>query len=147
METLLRRVRGAVGMGSIWALAWFGAGMVLLLVLGPGAADVPFPLGFGLLGFLAGLTFSGVLALAGRRRSFDQISMARFALWGGVGGLLFGVGFAFTAGVLGAASLSFLEMGPLFALAGAGSAAGSLAVARRAEDRTRIEAGAEAEEP
>lgn len=147
MKTWLRRARGAIGMGSTWALAWFGVGMVLLLVLGPGAADVPFPLGFGLLGFLAGVTFSGVLALAGRRRSFDQISMPRFALWGGAGGLLFGAVFVLTVGALGAASPSLLEMGALFALAGAGSAAGSLAVARRAEERTRMEDDAAADDP
>ncbi len=143
MKEWTRRIRGAVGMGLTWALAWFGAGMVLLLIVGPDAADVPFPLLFGLLGFLAGVTFSGVLAVTGRRRTFDEISMPRFALWGGIGGLLFGVGFVFIAGALGAASLDLLGMSAVFALAGAGSAAGSLALARMAEERASLDAGAD----
>ena len=56
MKKWLRRVRGAIGMGLTWAIAWFGAGMALLLVVGFGAADVPFPLFFGVLGFLVDLT-------------------------------------------------------------------------------------------
>ncbi|MCK7577394.1 MAG: hypothetical protein MZV65_17245 [Chromatiales bacterium] len=63
MQKWLRRIRGAIGMGLTWAAAWFGAGMVLLLIVGLDAADVPFPLFFGLLGFLAGVTFSGILGL------------------------------------------------------------------------------------
>ena len=143
MKTWTRRIRGAIGMGLTWALAWFGAGMVLLLIVGPDAADVPFPLFFGLLGFLAGVTFSGVLAIVGRRRTFGEISMPRFALWGGIGGLLFGAGFVFTVGALGAASLDLLGMGALFGLAGAGSAAGSLALARAADDRGRLESASD----
>ena len=38
----MRRIRGAIGMGLTWAAAWFSAGMALLLVVGFGAADVPF---------------------------------------------------------------------------------------------------------
>lgn len=146
MKEWTRRIRGALGMGLSWALAWFGAGMVLLVIVGPDAADVPFPLGFGLLGFLAGVTFSGVLAIAGARRTFDEISMPRFALWGGIGGLLFGVGFVFTVGALGAASLPVLGMSAIFALAGAGSAAGSLALARMADERGLLDAGADVSE-
>ena len=68
MKTWLRRIRGAVGMGLAWAAAWFGAGIGLLLVVGLDAADVPFPLFFGLLGFLAGAIFSGVLGGSGASR-------------------------------------------------------------------------------
>lgn len=137
MVKWLRRIRGAIGMGLAWALAWFTAGMVLLLIVGPDAADVPFPLGFGLLGFLAGLTFSAVLGVVEGRRRFDQMSIPRFALWGGLGGLLFSGMFAVVAG-LGSA---FLVLGPVFALAGAGSAAGSLALARTAADRAALHPG------
>ncbi|UCG89035.1 MAG: hypothetical protein JSW71_11055, partial [Gemmatimonadota bacterium] len=71
MKKWLRRIRGAIGMGLTWAVAWFGAGLVLLLVVGFGAADVPFPIGFGVFGFLAGVTFSGVLGVVEGRRRFD----------------------------------------------------------------------------
>ena len=132
----LRRIRGAIGMGLTWALAWFGAGLVLLLIVGPDAADVPFPLGFAMLGFLAGVAFSGVLAITEGRRSFDQMSLPRFAAWGAAGGLLLAVGMA---AVIGWAQLPVLAT--VFALSGAGSAAGSLALARKAGDRELLEAG------
>ena len=99
MERWIRRIRGAIGMGLTWAAAWFGAGMVLLLIVGPDAADVPFPLGFGLLGFLAGVTFSGILGLVEGRRSFHEMSLPRFALWGGLGGFVFSAIFVTATGL------------------------------------------------
>jgi hypothetical protein len=130
-------------MGLTWAIAWFGAGMVLLLIIGPDAADVPFPLGFGLLGFLAGATFSGVVGIVEGRRSFDQMSLPRFAGWGAVGGLLFSGIFVLAAGLGGDV---LLVLGPVFALSSAASAAGSLALARKAEDRELLDAGADVAE-
>ena len=138
-----RRIRGAIGMGLTWALAWFGAGMVLLLIVGPDAADVPFPLGFGMLGFFAGGAFSAVLGLAEGRRSFDQMSIPRFAGWGAVGGFLFAGAFVLAAG-LGGAALAVL--GPVFGLASAACAAGSLALARRADGGELIDAGVDLRE-
>ena len=140
MKRWLRRIRGAIGMGLTWGLAWFGAGLALLFVVGFGAADVPFPLGFGLLGFLAGITFSGVLGIVEGRRRFDQMSLPRFAMWGGVGGLLFSGIFVLVA-ALGVEAL--LLLGPVFALSGAGCAAGSLALARMAEDGELLDANAD----
>jgi len=142
----LRRIRGAIGMGLTWALAWFGAGMALLLVVGVGAADVPFPLGFGMLGFWAGVIFSGVLGVMERRRRFDQMSVRRFAGWGAVGGLLLSGIFVLVAALAGETGLETVVLAPVFALSGAASAAGSLALARLAERRERLEAGADAEQ-
>ena len=79
MKTWLRRIKAATGIVVTWALAWFGAGMVLLFVVGFGAADVPFPLFFGFLGFLAGATFSAILGVVAHRRKFAEISLPRFA--------------------------------------------------------------------
>lgn len=141
MRKWLRRIRGAIGMGLIWAVTWFGAGLILLLVVGVGAADVPFPLFFGLLGFLAGVTFSGILGIAERRRTFSQMSLPRFAAWGGVGGFLLSVVMAIALG-----GDSFPVLGAIFALSGAGCAAGSLALARRATDRAVLDAGADVSE-
>ena len=60
MKKWLRRIRGAIGMGLTGAAAWFGAGMIillgLLLLTGSTGADVPYPLGFGAFGFVAGVT-------------------------------------------------------------------------------------------
>ena len=127
MQKLLRRVRGAIGMGLTWALAWGGAGVVMAVITGF-TADVPFPLFFALLGFIAGVIFSAVLALTAGRRSFDQMSLPRFAGWGSLGGLLLAALFA------RAASLGWgdvLVIVPTFALASAACASGSLALARR----------------
>src|SRR3970040_2876550 len=131
MRKWLGRIRAAIGIGLTWAIAWFGAGMILLLVVGFGAADVPFPLFFALLGFLAGVTFSGVLGIVEGRRRFDQMSLPRFAGWGAVGGLLLSGIFAWAAGLGG----EFLVLGPVFAVAGAGSAAGARGVDSKARER------------
>lgn len=147
MKKLLRRIRGAIGMGLTWAAAWFGAGMAILLgsllVTGSTGADVPYPLGFGAIGFVAGVTFSGVLGLVEGRRRFDQMSLPRFAGWGAVGGLLLSVGFVSVVALFAEGPAFFgnlVVLGPVFAVAGAGCAAGSLALARMAEDRELLEA-------
>ena len=142
MTKWLRRIRGAVGMGLTWAAAWFGAGMVMvlgLLVVAGTRADVPFPLVFGTFGFVAGVTFSGVLGLVEGRRRFDQMSLRRFAAWGASGGLLLSMIFVLAVALGGdpAFAWNLVVLGPIFAVAGAGSAAGSLA--RRAQDRELLE--------
>lgn len=131
MRNWLRRIRGAIGMGFTWAAAWFVAGGVPRWVFGF-KTDVPFPVVFGVLGFVAGVTFSGVLVLAEGRRRFEQMSVPRFAGWGAVGGLLLSALFA------KAASLGWgdvLMIAPTFAVASAVCASGSLALARRPVQR------------
>jgi hypothetical protein len=150
MKKWWRRIRAALRMGLTWALAWFAAGMVLLvvgLVFGV-TADVPFPIGFGLFGFIAGTAFSGVLGVIEGRRRFDQMSLPRFAGWGAVGGvLLTGIFVSVTALAGDTTPLENLEvLIPVFGLAGAGSAAGVLALARRAEKRELLEASEEVAE-
>lgn len=138
MNTWLRRIRGAIGMGLTWAAAWFGAGMVLLLIVGFGAADVPFPLFFGLLGFICGAIFSAVLGIVDGRRRLEQLSIPRFGAWGALAGLVLSAGLVWIAGLEG--SLLIL-LGPLFAASGAVCAAGSLALARSADDPKRLGGG------
>lgn len=131
MQRWLRRVRGAIGVGITWGAAWAVAGFVLAVAT-HFEADAPFPLIFGVLGFVAGVMFSAVLALTQGRRRFDQMSLPRFAGWGAIGGLLLSALFA------KAASLAWgdvLAIAPTFALASAVCASGSLAIARRAARR------------
>ena len=137
MKSWVRRIRAAVAVGLTWAAAWFAVGMILLLIVGVGAADVPFPLFFGLLGFLAGAAFSGILGLLAGRRTFEQMSLPRFALGGALGGLAI-------AGIVNVAAgpaQDFAMVGAMFALAGAVSATGTLAIARRAEKRELLHDG------
>jgi hypothetical protein len=128
MRNLRRRVRGAIGMGLTWAMAWGAAGVLMAIVTGF-TADVPFPLFFALLGFIAGVIFSAVLALTMGKRSFDQMSLPRFATWGAVGGVVLAALFAPAASLGGS---DVLMIGGIFALASAACATGSLALARRA---------------
>lgn len=143
MRKSLRRIRGAIGMGLTWAAAWGGAGAIVVLgfLLRTGSRpDAPFPIMFGAAGFVAGVLFSGVLGLAEGRRRFDQMSLPRFAAWGAAAGFLLSAAFVLAVSLAG--DLTFLwnlvVVGPVFAVAAAGSAAGSLALARRARDRALL---------
>jgi hypothetical protein len=163
MKKWLRRIRGAVGMGLTWAFGWalFGLLIGVTSILLPGLPwdaffevfDAPLP-ALAVPGFFGGAIFSMVLGIAGRRRSFDELSLPRFAAWGAVGGLLLGllpdalvaVGLASIGrDGLGLWRLTALISGPL-ALLSAASASGSLMLARVSERRELIEAGAEAAE-
>jgi hypothetical protein len=128
MRTWLLRIRGAIGMGLTWAAVWFVAGSVPRWVFGVNT-DAPLPLVFGVFGLMAGVVFSAVLALTEGRRSFDQMSLPRFAGWGAMGGLLLS-GIVAKAGSLGWGDV--LALAPTLAIASAVSASGSLAMARRA---------------
>lgn len=131
MGKWLRRIRGAIGMGLTWAVAWGIAGMVPRWLFGFNT-DVPFPLVFGVLGFFAGVTFSVVLTLFEGRRNFDQLKLSRFAVWGGISGLLLSAVFTRAASL---AAGDVFVIAPTFALACAVCASGSLALARRADRR------------
>jgi len=149
LKKWLKRIRGAMGMGLTWAEAWapLGAvtGLITGLVLGLplGTVVANYALLLGGLGFLGGTIFSTVLSIAERRHRFDQLSLPRFVAWGAFGGLLLGV-LAVTAGILGP-GLTILDavIVGVSTLLGAGSAAGSLALARRADDRELLEHGAD----
>ena len=149
MKKLLRRIRGGVGMGLTWAAGWIG----ILTIF---ASVIEFRIGFawpptlghllansarfGAMGFIGGAAFSGALGIAEGRRRFDEMSLPRFAGWGAVGGFLVGA-LLVTSNGLGLGEL--LSTGVFCALLGAGSAAGSLALARRADDRELLDAGAD----
>ena len=109
-----------------------------MLVVGIGAADVPFTLFFRLHGRLAGVTFSGILRIL---RPAEVRGKVAFGLCrvGALGGLLISGIVVVAAGPAG----EFLVLGPVFALAGAISSAGSPAGARRTEARELPDANAE----
>ncbi len=150
MKKWLRRIRGALGTALTWAVGWGVVGAitgVLEVVLGGDpVAAIPVVAGwvgasFGLAGFIGGAIFSTVLGVVEGRRSFDQMSLPRLALWGGVGGVLVGALLVANGAAIGLFSAITIALLPLLA---AGSAAGSLALARRAEDKELLEAGEEA---
>jgi hypothetical protein len=89
---------------------------------------------FAPLGFVTGVIFSGILVAIERRRRFDRVSLSRFAGWGAVSGLLLSGTFVVGAALRGESLWGeFLLFGLPLALSSAASAAGSLALARRAQ--------------
>jgi hypothetical protein len=139
MKSVLRRIRGALGMGLTWALAGVAAGAIISLgfLLQTGSRpDAPFPIMLGALGFVAGLVFAGVLRLLEGRRRFDEMSLSRFAAWGGAAGLALSSTFFLVVSRGNPDFLKYLVVvGPVVTVAAAGCAAGSLALARRPHDR------------
>lgn len=138
MRKWLRRVRAAVVMGVAWAVVWAPVGVAIGLLVDPdGSMDEPWILIGAYPGFIGGVVFSAVLAIAARRRTLGELSLARVAAWGAAAGLLVGL-VPFTV-ALSSGSLStwLLASGAIgaFTLLGAGSAAGSLALARGGEAR------------
>src|SRR5688500_11230339 len=147
-------------MGLMWAAGWAVAGLLIGVssVLLPGLPwdsffkvfDAPLP-AMAIPGFFAGLFFSAVLGIAGRRREFSDLSLPRFAAWGAVGGLLL-IAFPFALVAVGLASREGSDLGAWqiiaaisgpFILLSAVSASGSLMLARRAENKESLEAGRE----
>jgi hypothetical protein len=156
MKKWPRRIRAAAGMGLTWAVAWAPVGLLIGLVLeGNSRTPDEFPIDdwvmpLVILGFLGGAIFSGVLRIAGGRRRFDELSLPRFGAWGALGGLVLGV-LAIAAWQLDAG------FGPVLwsraaviagsaTLLSAVSASGSLALARRAEERELLDTGADVAE-
>lgn len=139
MKQLVRRIRGALGMGLTWAIAWavIGGGIMEGIVDRDGQILDMWPQTLAIPGFLGGVVFSALLWASEGRRRFDELSLPRFAGWGALAGAMLG-GLALGAGALpGVGSLwlrAAVLMGPV-AVMSAASAAGSLAAARWAAAR------------
>jgi hypothetical protein len=101
--------------------------------------DAPLP-ALAVPGFFAGAAFATVLGIAGRRRRFEELSLPRFTAWGALGGLLLSaIPVAAAVSTAGVAPLA-VAVGTLTGLSAA-SAAATLVLARKAEDRARIDSG------
>ena len=142
MSQWRRRLRGAAGMGLIWAAGGAALGGVFELIdnVFPGA--LPFisrldmwPQTLAIPGFLGGVLFATLLGIVGGRHRFDELSLPRFVAWGAVAGVVLG-GLAMAIG----APIAFVGITTLLSAAGAG---GSLVIARIAEKRELVGAGSE----
>src|SRR5688572_32458877 len=120
MKQWLRRLRGVMGMGVVWTVAWavVGGGVMEAFVDPRGRILDMWPQVLGIAGFLGGASFSIAFGIAARRRSFEELSLARFAALGALGGVAAGV-FLMTTGA------PAVIIAPA-ALLCAGSASGSL---------------------
>ena len=144
MKKLLRRVRAALVLGVTWAITWGGVGGLIMegifdrhgriLDMWPQTLAIP--------GFLGGVIFSIVLWATEGRRRFEELSVGRAAAWGALAGLVL-CGLAIS--VLGFSTLTraALIVAPVTLLTAA-SAAGSIALARKAKRPELVDVGAEA---
>ena len=142
MKDLLRRLRGLLGVGVTWGSLWAGIGAGIGLAVGvfsPGAWGLAttifdWTVGMGLYGLVSGMGFGAVLSVTEGRRTLQELSLRRVAVWGVLGSaavpLLFGALGTFAAGTtvvdVVQAILVTGTLGGIFAPAG-------VAAAKRAE--------------
>jgi hypothetical protein len=133
LNRLLRKVRGALGIGLTWGVLWAAIAIVTGLIIGvvdpdsidPGEGPLVAGRIIGFVGFVSGVAFSLLLSLAEqRRKSILDLSLIRVALWGAVGA-------AAPLLVTGMPDGMVVFTSPL----GAAFASASVAIARRAERR------------
>ncbi len=130
MNKILRNLRGLLGIGLTWGILWaavtISVGMIIGVVdpdsIDPGEEPIVLGAMVGLVGFISGLVFSGLLSIAERRKTILDLSLSRVAMWG----ILVSAAFPLLAGK---DIRMMLFLGPL----GAVSALASVAIARRWE--------------
>jgi hypothetical protein len=144
MRKWLRRVRGAMLMGLTWAVVWAPVGVLIGMIVDPsGAMDEPWILVGAYPGFLGGVLFSTIFAIAARRRRLDELSLGRVGAWGALAGVMLGlIPFAIGTSNIPVWQLASILVGGTTLLCTT-SAVASLALARRAEKQELLDAGAE----
>ena len=93
MKNWLRRIRGAVGMALVWAVTWAAVGALKAMLVDPvGTLDTLWlgpPIG-AFPGFVGGLLFSVLLAIAAGDRRLENLSVREAGAWGGLVGFVLG---------------------------------------------------------
>lgn len=135
MKRWLSGIRGTVLMILLWTVGWgLGFGGLIELLDPHGEIGDVWPTLMAIPGFISGVVFSALLWITEGRRSFDEVPLARFAIWGVVTGLVLGVlaltGVLSYPRLLSAAALIGITTA-LSAVAAIGSAVFSRLVARR----------------
>ena len=128
MSKILRNLRGLLGIGLTWGIVWaavmIAVGMIIEVVdpdsIDPGEEPIVLGAVVGLVGFISGLVFGGLLSIAERQKTISDLSLSRVAMWG----ILVSAAFPLLAGK---DIRMMLFLGPL----GAVSALTSVALARR----------------
>ena len=140
MGSFFRRLRGIVGTGLTWAVGWGVAFAGLFATLGfPYGGLVEAAVNGIILGFSAGGSFAIILSIAERRRTLQELSLRRVGVWGGIGGMTLLL--LFTPAVFnygrpfGEILTSYLVQLSFMGILGAGFAAGSVALARKEDER------------
>lgn len=85
-------IRGSIFMTVLWVIGWgLGFGGIMEVVDPDGKIQDVWLTVLAVPGFIGGVIFSVLLAIAERGRRFDQISLLRFAIWGGLTGVVIGL--------------------------------------------------------
>lgn len=151
----MRRLRGLFGVGATWGVLWGAIGGVIgaMIALVGGdpsiwATIVEWALGMGAYGVISGFGFAALLSLGEGRRTLQDLSLKRVALWGVLGSaavpLFFGALGLFEVGTT---LIDVAEAVALTATLGGIFAPGAVAIARRAElaepdERARLDRSA-----
>lgn len=144
MMGLLRKLRGVIGTGVSWAVAWTGVGAILHLLNG-GMVSPTLSLeliGFSFLGFVGGSLFATGFMLTEGRRQLDELTLGRAMLWGALAGVVGPLVAMAGAGVFnyGIGIVDVWQLLPGTLVAGGLSGTAMTAIARSA-GRTEVEAG------
>lgn len=141
MNKWLRKLRGIIGTGAVWGTAGLSVGAVLGAIsssIFDGGLSLAWVLtsgvGFGLFGLVSGVFFAGTLATLDGRRTFDELSAPRAALWGWIAGAAFAALFILIRDGMVLPFLWERMLPPVAALStlGACLGAGTILVARKA---------------
>ncbi len=92
MKKWMSGIRGTVVMILLWIVGWgLGFGGLIEAFVDPDGdiLDIWFT-AMAIPGFIGGVVFSALLRIAEGSRSFDELSLVRFATWGAVTGLVIG---------------------------------------------------------
>lgn len=145
MSAWLRRVRGVLGMGVIWAIGGLGVAAVIEGADNVTPGGIPaihvidmWPPVLLVAGFVGGVVFGILLGIVGARRRFESFSLPAFTALGAATGVLLAGVVAATGGPMLAAAVALVS--------GTIGGAASLVVARVAERRGLLRGAAAAEQ-
>ena len=92
MKKWMSGIRGSILMVVLWVIGWgLGFGGIMELVDPDGKIQDVWPTLLAIPGFIGGIVFSLLLAIRGVVRSYDEVSLLRFALCGAITGVVLGV--------------------------------------------------------
>jgi hypothetical protein len=141
--TILRRLRGAVGVGVVWGVAF--STLATALLLGGIVSGVIPSIVFGprdvisvairafVVGGLAGMVFAAALASAERQRTLANLSIKRAALWGFLGAACVPAILAVATGAMGLLPVGVIASGvAVFGVIGGALSIATVRIARRA---------------
>lgn len=100
MKKWFSGIRGTILMILLWIVGWgLGFGGLIEAFVDPDGdiLDIWFT-AMAIPGFIGGVVFSALLRIAEGGRSFDEVSLVRFAIWGAVTGFMIG-GIAMAKGI------------------------------------------------